>query len=575
MKKKLLLIVSAALLGIAGLGAPARAADDDGPMQPGRWMPDIAAYNPGTWDGSLHYERLAKAQPGDHITGWWWQRTTNQDSFINIMNARSTLAAQLPRQPIPKVWYFLEGGAMIPSTPTEPAGGTPIPDTGNGPANAVIVETDNYVAVIGAGGNTYKAETLMKFIETTIGKPVRWLIIPDVTPTSLLDASDFGKYATPENPLTVIMSLDLLTALNRQNSVYRTNVYPPNWSTVGKRMVAVNGGLPTLPSEYRMPRDVNWRLSPPYSDLGQPLLCPTVAPFDKIVPTPNVQCVYVQTSTLTLDLQNVKVTLIPAVEAMGGLITYWPQLQMLLAPSMFGGQLPDLAPLTGPVIPSSEVRQALDTMLKLEIPHPPAFPGWKYLGGIGIPFLGVLPDGRVKGELFLQAQTHVMQELYTYTMNGLKNNMNLEDLVAGVSLSDTVLAECNQFWPISPCSELRTSLGLVVRGIYNEYVGWFDGNARSLGTHLTSKEQAQVLVDVAGGVDELLSVAKKAQAAAQDLKSVEKTLMMIEPLYELYPDNATVRVVYYQALYKAGLMQKSTQLRNYYLYQAWQIRPTY
>ncbi len=574
MKRRLLLMVSAALLALTGLAVPSQAADDDGPLTPGRWMPDITAYDLGSWDGDLHYGRLAEAQPGDHVPGWWWQRTTNQDSAIRIMNKRSETSALIPRQPIPKVHQFVGSDVIIPSTPTEPAVGTPIQDVSSGMGNALIVETDNYTALIGAGGNTSRAEALINYIHTNIPtKPLRWLIIPDVTPASLLDASVAAKYATPTNPLTVIMSLDLLTALNQKNSLYPNNVFPPNWSTLGKRTVAVNGGLPILPAAYNMPRDLNWRLSPPYSNAGSPLLCPTVPPFDKIPPTPNVQCVYVQTPTLTLDLQNVKATFIPAVDAIGGLITYFPQLQMVTAPSLFGGDLPDLAPLTGPVIPSSQVMQALTTMFQLFDNPGPVTPAPKYLAVQGVPVMGPLPDGRLKGELFLQAQANVLNELYTYTMNGLKNNTNLEDLVAGVSLSPTVLAQCDQFWPISPCGELRTSVGLIVRGIYNEYVGWFDGSARSLGTHLNSKEQAQILVDVAGGVDKLLNVARKAQTASQDLKSVERTLMMIEPLYELYPDNAAVRVVYYQALYKAGLMQKSAPLRNYYLYQAWLVKP--
>jgi hypothetical protein len=567
MKKRILLLASAALL--AGFVVPSRAADDDGPLEPGRWMPDITAYNLSRWDGNLHFERLAKAQPGGRVAGWWWQRTTNQESIIDTMNGMLQAYPNLPRNPIPKVHYFgsPESGVMVPSTGTQPAGGTPIPDVSGGPANAVIVEADNYTILIGPGGNTSKAELMINYIKTNIpGKPLRWLIIPDVSATSLLDASVAAKYATAENPLTVIMSLDLLTALNRQNSVYATNVYPPNWSTVGQRTVAVNGGLPTLPAEYKVPRDLNWRLAPPYSGTGSPLLCPTVPPFDKIPPTPNVNCIYVPTPTLTLNLQNVEVKFTQAIEAIGGLTTYFPQQQLLVAPSLFGGYLPDLAPLTGPVIPSSEVLQALTTMLDVDM---------KYFVGLNVPWIGQHPDPAInKPRLFIQTQADVLLALQDYTMDGLKNNVSLEDLVAGVSLPQTVLDKCAVWWPFSPCSELHSSLGQVVRGIYNEYVGWFDGSARSLGTHLSTQEQAQILVDAAGGVDRLLNIAKTTQTAAQDLKSVEKALMLIEPLYELYPDNATVRVVYYQALYKAGLMQENTQLRNYYLTLAWMVRPT-
>lgn len=56
---------------------------------------------------------------------------------------------------------------------------------------------------------------------------------------------------------------------------------------------------------------------------------------------------------------------------------------------------------------------------------------------------------------------------------------------------------------------------------------------------------------------------------------MERALFLIEPLYELSPDDPDVRLVYFQALYKAGLMQKNSQLRNYYLMTAWPIRAAY
>ncbi len=540
--------------------APTLAVEDDGPLLPGRWMPDITIYDLGKWDGNFHVDRLAKAQPGDRVPGWWWQRTTNQNSIIDHMNSDATTGGVF--EPAPGVHVLRRadnGGVMSPPTGNDPAGGGPIVDAGGG-GNSVIVETSNYTILIGTGGNTYNTEVAIKYINTYIHKPLRWIIIPDLGDASYRDASAAAKYATPEVPLTVIMALSFVPSWGQLNSSYATNVYPPNWSTTGERLVEVNGGLPILPVNYRVPRDLSWRLSVP-SMSGSPLLCPTVAPYDKIPPIPNVMCVYVQNPTLTVPLQDVQVRLSTSIDEIGALTVYFPQKKLLVAPSLFGGYLPDLAPLTGPVIPSSKVLKALSEMLDLDVDI--------YLS------LHDQPMVDEQATAMIQAQQAVLQELSDYTRNGLKNNTNLEDLVAGVSLSQSVRDKCAPFEPASPCSELRSSLGQVVRGIYSEYVGWFDGNARDLGTHLTAKDRAQILVDAAGGASNLLYVAKKAQTTAQDLKSVERALLMIEPLYELSPDNADVRLVYYQALYKAGLMQKNNQLRNYYLYLAWMIRPIY
>lgn len=565
--RSVLVVAAAAALMLAGLTAPTRAAEDDGPLQPGRWMPDVTAYDPTTWDGNLHFERLTRAQPGARVPGWWWQRTTNQNAIIDRMNWEGTTYPLVPREPIPGVYFFgrPESGVLVPPTGTAPAGGGPITDVSGGAGNLVVVETQNYTILIGTGGNTYNTEGVLSYIRTYIQKPLRWVIVPDMSDASIRDVSAAAKYATAENPLTVITAFSLLPALDKRGASYPTNVVPPNWSTLGKRIVGVNGGLPILPSQYRVPRDLNWRLSPPYSSSGSPLLCPTVAPYDDIPATPNVQCIYVQSSSLTLNLQDVSVRLMPAIPSIGGLTTYFPGLKVLIPPSLFGGYLPDLAPLTGPVIPSREVLDALSQMLTLDV---------DMYASLHLPPMTPRPGYPDAPRLAIEAQQAVLQALSAYTLEGLRTNTSLEDLVAGVSLPQSVLDKCALFGVASPCNELHSTLGLVVRGIYQEYAGWFDGSERNLATHLTSADRAQVLVDAAGGTDKLLAIAKKVQSAAQDLKSVERALLLIEPLYELTPNNPYVTAVYYQALYKAGLMQKDTQLRNYYLWQAWMIRPT-
>ncbi len=73
---------------------------------------------------------------------------------------------------------------------------------------------------------------------------------------------------------------------------------------------------------------------------------------------------------------------------------------------------------------------------------------------------------------------------------------------------------------------------------------------------------------------QLVSVAKKVTAAAEDLASIERALYLVEPLHELAP-SPELDLMYFQLLWKAGMLQTANDVRNYYLYLAWQHRPMY
>ena len=83
-----------------------------------------------------------------------------------------------------------------------------------------------------------------------------------------------------------------------------------------------------------------------------------------------------------------------------------------------------------------------------------------------------------------------------------------------------------------------------------------------------------MLLEVAGGdIDRLVMVARKATAAAENLASIERALYLIEPLHELAP-SPEVDLMYFQLLWKAGMLQTANDVRNYYLSIAWEHRPT-
>jgi len=67
-------------------------------------------------------------------------------------------------------------------------------------------------------------------------------------------------------------------------------------------------------------------------------------------------------------------------------------------------------------------------------------------------------------------------------------------------------------------------------------------------------------------------VAKKMTAAADDLASIERTLYLVEPLHELAL-SPEIDEMYFQLLWKAGMLQTANDLRNYYLSMAWSHKP--
>ena len=67
----------------------------------------------------------------------------------------------------------------------------------------------------------------------------------------------------------------------------------------------------------------------------------------------------------------------------------------------------------------------------------------------------------------------------------------------------------------------------------------------------------------------MITQAKKAELEAQDLPSAEKAILLAYTAYKAAPSNSKhlteAKSIYIQALKKNAYMQKSDQIRNYYL----------
>src|SRR5690606_24970389 len=90
-----------------------------------------------------------------------------------------------------------------------------------------------------------------------------------------------------------------------------------------------------------------------------------------------------------------------------------------------------------------------------------------------------------------------IQFVFDKSIEGMDKGLSREELVQYVQLPKE-LAELDYIKPYYGNSEW------VVRGIYNEFLGWFDGNASNL-FPLPPKEEAQRIAKLAGGEAQLIT----------------------------------------------------------------------
>jgi alkyl sulfatase BDS1-like metallo-beta-lactamase superfamily hydrolase len=105
-----------------------------------------------------------------------------------------------------------------------------------------------------------------------------------------------------------------------------------------------------------------------------------------------------------------------------------------------------------------------------------------------------------------------------------------------------------------------------VRGIFDGYLGWFDGNATHL-FPLPLRERAERLARLAGGEDALLEQAR--EAIAQD--DHQWALELTDQLLLLKPELKEARKLKAKALTSLGGQQTAFTARHYYLTQALEL----
>jgi uncharacterized repeat protein (TIGR01451 family) len=158
----------------------------------------------------------------------------------------------------------------------------------------------------------------------------------------------------------------------------------------------------------------------------------------------------------------------------------------------------------------------------------------------------------------LTVQRDALQSIYDQALAQINQGAAIDEAAAAVALSPELAS--------SPYNqEFVSTIPGIVKEIYHEKMGWFGGNITELASTLTEDTKAQMLSDAYGGLDNLIAAARNAELSANDLPGAEQALYLADAAYRLAPDDFTVKQIYAQTLRKNAFMQKSAQVRNYYL----------
>ncbi len=279
-----------------------------------------------------------------------------------------------------------------------------------------------------------------------------------------------------------------------------------------------------------LPEDPDWRIGP-ITEFG-------AFPFH----TPN-QLVSGETS---LTLAGFNITLIPAVSATdAGLMVWLPDYKVLIAGDTWSPSFPDIGPLAGPSRPVQDWVNALNAMMVLN-------PDYM------VPTHGPVISSNGEIQSILTNYRDAMQDVYDSTLDLISQGLPAEDVAVLVQLPESLASDpyLQQFIADIPSA---------VEGIYHQDVGWFNGEPPELASSLTTARRAEIMLELGSGIEHMLQTAMSAELIADDLQSAEKALLMAWATYQTAPDNILANTIYIQALKKNAYMQRSNQIRNYYL----------
>ena len=250
----------------------------------------------------------------------------------------------------------------------------------------------------------------------------------------------------------------------------------------------------------------------------------------------------------TLDIAGVRLELVAADGETGDQLYAWlPERKVLFAGDNFYKSWPNLYAIRGTGYRDVRAWIASLTAMIAEEPH--------YLvGGHTRPVLGAQAVAEV-----LTNYRDGIASIFEQTIAGMNRGLTPDELVETVALPPE-LAELDY---------LRGYYGNVewgIRGIFQGYLGWFDGNASNL-FPLSPAEEARHVAELAGGAEAL-----RAAAGASLADDPQWTAQLCDHLLALNPSDPDAMLLKADALDALARELLTATGRNYYMTVARQLR---
>lgn len=147
------------------------------------------------------------------------------------------------------------------------------------------------------------------------------------------------------------------------------------------------------------------------------------------------------------------------------------------------------------------------------------------------------------------------------TIEGMNMGKTPDELACEITLPDHLTS-------LDYLEEVYGNVSWTVRNIFNQYVGWFDGNPLRLYSDFTRVEEARRMVELAGGEDELLKNAR----TALERNDAAWAARLADHLLVLAPDNADYMLLKADALEVLGETMLTATGRNFTLTAAQKLR---
>ncbi len=172
------------------------------------------------------------------------------------------------------------------------------------------------------------------------------------------------------------------------------------------------------------------------------------------------------------------------------------------------------------------------------------------------PFLGMEQTHEV-----LCRYREAMEYVHDRTIAGMNEGKTPDQLVEEVSLPEHLAR-------LEYLGEYRGNVAWTVRSIFNQYVGWFDGNPLHLYSDFTNVEEARRMIDLAGGQDALLKSAR----TALERNDAAWAARLADHLLAVDPDKADYLLLKADALEVLGENMRTATGRNFTLTAAQKLR---